>query len=202
MRIKALVLAAAFSIPTIASAQDTKKTDTTATDKSMDKSTEKSTAKLEGDDLKIVAHHNHVNLMEISMGKLAQKRGTAKVKKYGAMLIKDHTAANKQVKALAKKKGVATIPEDVPANDTEKKEHDDAMAAMDRMKTLKGAEFDREFLTMMAADHDKEIARIDTAMAMVKDPDLTTFLRNVRPTLQRHADTARDLQKNTEVSRK
>lgn len=194
MKFKALLLAAAFAIPTVASADATaKKSDTAQTTKA---------STLEVEDLKIVADHNHVNMMEIDMGKMAQKAGTAKVKKYGAMLIKDHTAANKQLKALAKKKGVATIPDAVPATEAEKKDHDDMMAAMTRIKALKGAEFDREFLTMMTADHEKEVARADMAVAMVKDPDLATFLRAVKPTLQRHADQARELQKNTEVSRK
>ncbi len=203
MRIKALVLAAAFAIPTIASAQDAaKKPDTEKKTDTGDKPRSGETAKLEAEDLKIVAHLNHVNMMEIDMGKLAQKSGTAKVKKYGAMLVKDHTAANKQLKALAKKKGVTTIPEDVPTTEAEKKDHDNMMAAMTRIKTLKGAEFDREFLTMMAADHDKEVSRADMAVAMVKEPELATHLRNVKPTLQRHADQARELMKTSEVSSK
>ena len=200
MKIKALVLMTAFAIPTIAMANDatTKKSGTAGiTDK-----TKGDTTKLEAEDLKIVAHMNHVNMMEIDMGKLAQRQGSASVKKYGATLVKDHTAAGKQLKALAKKKGITAIPEDVPAIDAEKTEHDNAMAAMTRIKALKGAEFDREFLTMMIADHDKEVARADMAIAMVKDPDVATFLKTNRPVLQRHADQARQLTKGSEVSRK
>lgn len=66
------------------------------------------------------------------MGKFAQKNGTAKVKTYGAMLVKDHTAANKQVKALAKKKGIAKIPAEVPLTDIEKKEHNGSPATTRR----------------------------------------------------------------------
>jgi len=193
MRIKTLILAAAFVIPTIASADDMKKADTA---KNAD------TAKLESEDVNIVAHFHHVNLMQIDLGKLAQKQGTAKVKKYGAMLVKDHTAANKEITAFAKKNGVAKIPDAAPATEAEKTAHDEMMAAMTKMKTLKGAEFDREFLTMMVAEHDKEVARIDTSVAMVKNPDLTTLLNNLKPTLQRHADEARELQKSPEVSQK
>jgi hypothetical protein len=41
------------------------------------------------------------------------------------------------------------------------------------------------------------------AAAMVKDPDLNAFLKTTRPVLQRHADQARELQKNNpEVSTK
>jgi len=206
MRIKALVLVAAFAIPTIASADDMNKSDMTdkskATDKTKTTDKSKATAKLEADEVKIVAHHNHVNLMEIDMGKMAQKLGTAKVKSYGAMLVKDHTAANKQLTALAKKKGVAKIPADVPETEADKTEADNAMAAMDRIKKLKNAEFDREFLTMVIADHDKEVMKTELAITTAKDPDLVKFLQNVKPTLQKHADNARELQKASEVSSK
>ena len=177
----------------------------TGTTGSMDKTgtagTAKTNAKLEGADLQVVAHLNHVNQMEIDMGKMAQRQGTAKVKTYGAMLIKDHTAAMKDLKAMAKKKGVAKIPADKPTSETMQKEHQDMMDAMARMKKLKGAEFDREFLTMMIADHDKEVSRVDAAMSTATDPELKTFLSSVRPTLQRHADQARELQRGmSEVS--
>jgi len=197
MNIKAMLLISAFTLAP-AFADDMKKGDTVDTNKS----TDTSTAKLEADDLKVVAHHNHLNMMEIDMGKLAQKNGSAKVKAYGAMLIKDHTAANKQLTALAKKKGIAKMPDAVPMTDIEKKEHDDAMAAMTKMKTLKGAAFDREFLPIVIADHDKEVARADVAIATVRDADLKTFVETVKPTLQRHADRARELAKNTAVSAK
>jgi putative membrane protein len=194
MKIKVLMLVAAFAIPTIASADDMKKAETT------DKS--KATAKLEAEDMKIVSHHHHVNMMEVDLGKLAQKQGSAKVKTYAAMIVKDHTAANKDLKALAKKKGIAKISAFVPETEAEKKEHDDAMAAMERIKTLKAVEFDREFLTMMVTDHDKLVSKTETQITAAKDPDLTAFLRKVKPTLQRHADKARELQKAPEISRK
>ena len=97
---------------------------------------------------------------------------------------------------------MAKIPDAVPATEAEKTAHDETMAAMTKMKTLKGAEFDREFLTMMVAEQDKEVARIDTSVEMVKNPEITTLLNNLKPTLQRHADQARELQKSPEVSQK
>ncbi|HLL22841.1 MAG TPA: DUF4142 domain-containing protein, partial [Kofleriaceae bacterium] len=125
MKIKSLVFAAALALPMAASAQapttTTDKTTTTTTDKTTsgsktttttpDKSkTGTAAAKLAADDVKIVAHLHHVNVMEIDMGKQAKLKGTAAVKKYGDMMIKEHGAANKELAAMAKKKGVAKIP--------------------------------------------------------------------------------------------
>jgi len=68
------------------------------------------------------------------------------------------------------------------------------------LKMLKGADFDREFLSMMATGHDKELAKIDVSMGAATDPDLQSMLKAVKPVLQRHADQARDLQKNPQAS--
>ena len=50
---------------------------------------------------------------------------------------------------------------------------------------------------MMASDHDKELAKIDTAASAASEPELQTMLKSLKPVLQRHADQARDLLKNS-----
>jgi putative membrane protein len=217
MKIRALAIITALALPALATADDqknppatavptdnqtpadpkappapdTRTTDTAAPGKPGDKA-----AKLGDADVKIVAHLNHVNKMEIDLGKLAQKSGTEAVKNYGSTLVSDHQSANKELLAFTKMRKLATIPADKPETDEDKQAHKDMQTKMANLKKLKGAEFDREFLTMMAADHDKELAKIDVAMGSAADPDLKTLLTGVKPVLQRHADQARDLQKN------
>ena len=186
MKIQAFLLGVSLSLSSLAIADTTKKPDAAKTTES---------AKLADDDVKLVAHVKHVNAMEIDMGKLAQANGGAGVKKYGAMLVKDHTANDKTLLALAKKKGLATIPDEVPATEDAKKEHQAMMDGMAKLKTLKGAEFDAAFLTMMAADHDKEVARLEAGATTAKDADLAAFLKATKPVVQGHADKARSIQK-------
>lgn len=182
----------ALALPSVALAE----APTTGTTKQ--KPAAPATAKLADEDVKLVAHVHHVNMMEIDMGKLAKTKGTAGVKKYGEMLVKDHTDGNKDLVAFAKTKGIAKIASAAPMTETEKKEHDEMMAKMKELKAVKnGAEFDRQFLTMMQADHDKEIARLDAALPGIKDADLAVKMKDLRPVLQRHADTARELSRNT-----
>lgn len=46
-------------------------------------------------------------MAEVELGKLAQdKSPTASVKEFGAMMVKDHSAANDKLKAVAAAKGV------------------------------------------------------------------------------------------------
>lgn len=208
MKIKTLTFVAALAFSTAAYAQDAKqgggttstdkpKAPTTGTTGSTDKP---KVTKLEADDVKIVSYVAHVDQMEIDAGKLAQKNGTAQVKKYGAMLVKDHTANSKDMKAFAKKKGVAKIPAHKPETEAEQKEHQDSMDTIARLKKLKGAEFDREFLPLMISEHDKAIGRVNTFVTASKDPELADKLRGVLPVLQRHADNARELQKASEAT--
>src|SRR5882762_481250 len=103
MKIRALAIVTALALPTLALADEPTppmdKTDK-STDKTMDKDKDKSTdkakaGKLSDGDVKIIAHVHHVNQMEIDLGKIAQRTGTASVKNYAETLERDHQSADK-----------------------------------------------------------------------------------------------------------
>lgn len=193
MTIKTLALITALALPSLALADDQK------TDKTSDQ-TKKET--LSEADLAIVAHLHHVNVMEVDMGKLAQKQGTAPVKRYGEMLVRDHSTADKDVIAFAKKRGIAKIPADKPVTEADKTEMKATMEKMTKLKTLRGAEFDRSYLQMMVEGHDKELTSSDPAIASTTDAELKTMLENRKTSLQRHRDAALELQKgNAQASK-
>ena len=144
-------------------------------------------------DLVSLAHFHHVNQMEIGMGNMAQQRGTSRVKSYGKMLVRDHTRLDRGLVAFAKKKKIA-IPADHPKNDTEAAAMKAAMAKMSQLESLDGEAFDREFLTMMVADHQRELARLDTAIANANDAKLRAVLKQAQPLLKKHFTLARKLQ--------
>ncbi len=190
-----LALVAALALPSLALADGTDKTGDTTT-KTAPKTAPKTEAKLDDGDVKVIAHIHHVNQMEMDMGKLAAAKATGGVRTYGQSLMKDHQDGDKNLVAFAKKKGITTIPADVPATEADKKEMAATMTKMADLKKLKGAEFERQFLIMMQDGHDKELAKLDAALPNIKDVVLAANLRDLRPVLQRHADTARDLMKN------
>ena len=144
---------------------------------------------------RIVAHLHHVNLMEIQMGKLAQTNGTAAVKKYGKELVTDHTTADKDLAAFAKKRGLARLPDEKAKSDIAKSEMKKQMGEMANLQKLKGADFDREYLRMMVDGHDKELAATAGHQEASADDELDTMLENRKTTLQRHSDNAKELQK-------
>jgi len=150
-----------------------------------------SSAALSEIDAQVVAHLHAVDQLEIELGKLAQHNGTAPVKTYGQMLVKDHTAFDAKLVAFAKKHGVTSIPADESPSITEKNDLD---AEKGKLETLHGSAFDQELLPMMAAAHDKEVVKANANIAVVSDGGLKMMLENVKPTLQKHADEARRLQ--------
>jgi putative membrane protein len=199
MKLRALAIVAALALPTIALADPPAKAPADQT-MTPDKTAKPSdgTAKLSADDTKIVAHLHHVNQMEIDLGKAAQQKSTAAgVKSYGQSLVDDHQSADKDLTAFAKKHSLATVPAEKPMTDADRQDDKDMTTQVIHLKTLKGAEFDKEFLNMMATGHDKELAKIDVSIGAATDPDLQTMLKSIKPVLQRHADQARDLQKSS-----
>lgn len=184
MLTRALVIAL-LATPAVASA-DTPTKDTTA----------QKAAKLTDAELQVMAHYHAVNQMEIDLGKAAsRKAGNKDVKAYGKMLVKEHGNADKQLMALAKQNH-QKIPMEKPATDVEKQAKAEEKASAQKLKTLKSADFDREYLRMMVQGHEKELAQIDAKKAEVSNTELTSLLDELQPMLQHHADAARELQKN------
>jgi putative membrane protein len=148
--------------------------------------------KLSDADVHVLATLHATNTMETDMGKIAKARGGSKeVKAYGQMLITDHQKADKDVLALAKKHGVTLPDHPTPRDDAEKAQMDADMATMERLKTLDGATFDREFLTAMVDGHARTLAKIDAATTTVTDAKLKALLGKIRPTVQKHHDKAK-----------
>jgi len=121
------------------------------------------------------------NQKEIAMGKMAEKNGKSKeVTSFGKMLVKDHTAADKKVLALAKQEKL-TLP--TPA------------AAKEDMPM--GAEFDAAFAKSMVDDHKKDIDEVTKARDATNDEKLKKLLGDMLPTLQKHEDTAKKIVDDT-----
>jgi putative membrane protein len=145
------------------------------------------------EELELIARLHHDNQMEAEMGKLAAERSkTDSIKQYGRRLTTDHQRADKDLTALAKARKL-TIKTPTPRNEPERKEMEAHQMTMQRIRDLQGADFDREYLTMMMADHKKALDLVKSTK--VKDAKLKTLVEKVQPVLQRHHDAASALLK-------
>lgn len=121
---------------------------------------------------------------EVQMGQLAmQKAASPQTKALAQQLVRDHTAANKQLAALAARKH-ANVVLQPPPSDT-----------MDKLQSLSGSDFDKAYATAMVGGHQKAIALFDDA-AHSSDPDVKAFASVTLPTLKRHLQMAQALAAN------
>jgi putative membrane protein len=120
-------------------------------------------------------------MAEVEMGRLAATKGmSAAVKGFGQRMVRDHSKANAELKQLAMRKGV-TLPSGPTPEQT---------AAKERLSSLSGAEFDREYMSMMVEDHDKDVKAFEDKSANAADPDLKRFVVKTLPTLKVHQSMA------------
>lgn len=124
-------------------------------------------------------------LYEVEAGQLAQNKGRgANVQTFGTMLIKDHSAANEELKALASSKGV-TLPTSLPAD--KKRQLD---------KIAKAKDFDKEFVEQVGLDdHKKDIALFEKASIDADDAEVKAFAAKTLPTLRTHHEHAEGLKR-------
>lgn len=124
------------------------------------------------------------NLAEVELGDLAVQRASRPaVKDFGARMVKDHGAANADLTALARTKGV-----DLPT--APGPEH---QAVRDRLSALRGADFDRAYMQEMVRDHTQDVAEFEKASQTASDEDVRAFAAAKLPTLREHLALARDI---------
>jgi len=131
------------------------------------------------------------NQVDIDAGKLAESKSkNAEVKAFGKQMVTDHSGVNKQATALVKKLGVK--PEDNPTSESLKKGGADNVK---HLKTLKGAQFDKEYVDHEVAYHEQVLDAIDKVLIPnAKNAELKGLIEKVRPAFVAHLDHAKMLQ--------
>jgi len=93
------------------------------------------------------------SMAEVELGKLASERGlSADVKRYGQMMVNDHTKANDSLKQVATRFNIMlpTVVDD---------KHRDLQ---EKLSKLQGADFDREYMDAMVDGHGDVIDKLES----------------------------------------
>jgi len=123
-------------------------------------------------------------LMEVQLGKYAEQNAqNPRVKTFGAMMVRDHTKANEELKIIADSKN---LPLENTMEESERNKLSD-------LQEKTGADFDREYMKEMVDDHDKDIEKFKKQAEEGRDPDLKTFAIKTLPVLEAHADSAKSI---------
>lgn len=131
------------------------------------------------------------NQVDIDAGKLAESQATnAEVKKFAQTMVTDHTAVNKSAVDLATK--LKVTPEDNPTSQSLKSGGESNVA---KLKTLKGAEFDRAYIDHEVEYHQSVIDALDkTLIPGATNPELKALLVKSRPAFVAHLEHAKHIQ--------
>lgn len=116
-------------------------------------------------------------MMEVEMGKMAQQKGkSAEVKKIGSTMVADHTKANNELMAIAKKKGV------------------DLSKEKPKSHSMGDANFDKEYIDMMVKDHEKDLAAFRAEAKNGTDADVKAFASKTSAVIKKHLDMTKAAQ--------
>ena len=127
-----------------------------------------------------------VGMTEVKLGQMAQDKGMSqRVKDFGAMMVKDHTAAGDELKSMARQKNV-TLPETM-SNDHQKKTDD--------LNKKTGKDFDKAYMKAMVDGHQSTVNDFEKASKDTKDADVKAWVDKTLPTLKMHLDSAKAIQK-------
>jgi putative membrane protein len=116
-------------------------------------------------------------MMEVDMGKMAQQKGkSADVKKIGGTMVTDHSKANAELMAIAKKKGVDLSKEKA------------------KMKHLNDANFDKEYIDAMVKDHQEDLTAFQNEAKNGSDADVKAFASKTSAVIKKHLDMVKSAQ--------
>lgn len=123
----------------------------------------------------------NAGMTEVQAGQLAQQKGTWKdIKDYGAMMVRDHTAAADKLKAIAASKNI-TLPSAISP---------EMQKNIDDLQKKEGKDFDKAYLDLMVSDHKKVISAFEDESKNGSDADIRGFADNTLHTLRHHLDEA------------
>lgn len=136
-------------------------------------------------DQNFLASAANSNLFEIAFGTQAIKQSENEdVKRYGQMLIDDHTKVLEELKeaAIAKKLVMPDAMEEREAS------------MLESLSQLSGAEFDRVFKEIAINTHEYAIALFEKAAHTLNDTEFRRWASEKIPSLKKHLEQAKALQ--------
>lgn len=132
------------------------------------------------------------SLAEVEAGKLAQhKSNDPSITKFAAMMVRDHSAANEQLKTLAESKNIS-----LPTKPSVTQ-----MAAKAKLDVLSGDSFNKAYIQNQVSGHEATVKLLQKEIASGGDADARAFAEKVLPTVQGHLRAVDSLADNAGIKR-
>ena len=115
--------------------------------------------------------------LEVELGKMAVKSGTTKqIRALGAMMVKDHTKANVELKALSITKNI-TLPDTLSYK---------CQKTIADLGSKTGKDFNKAYADLMVSDHKDDIDDFKKEAEKGNDAGLSAWAKNKVPVLEHH----------------
>ncbi len=130
-------------------------------------------------DAQFLVNAAEINLAQIQLGKQAQKSGNSlHVKELGKMMDDSHTKSQRELTALAKRKGV-----DVPNSPTK-----DSNNAYTKLNEKSGNDFDKAYADEMVSGHKDAISTFEKASKNANDTEIRNWATSSLPEMRENLD--------------
>lgn len=122
---------------------------------------------------------------EVRLARLAVGQATgSEVKAFAQQLASDHQQIHDSVESLRRKKGSATEPAAEAVSE-----------AAQKLAPKTGADFDREFVRIIADLHAEAVILFEQAMSAAKDSEVRDLLGSYLPMMREHQNKVTELRK-------
>jgi putative membrane protein len=138
-------------------------------------------------------HAAEGGLAEVDAGNLAQQKADAQnVKDFGAMMVKDHSAANEKLQSIATAKGI-TLPSSPSVGQ---------MASKAKLDLLSGNAFDKSYIKGQVRAHEQTVGLFRKEIASGLDTDAKAFAKETLPTVRSHLKAIKAIAAQAGISTK
>src|SRR5262249_1193972 len=105
------------------------------------------------------------------------------VRRFADRMVTDHTKNNQELVTIAAHENIA-VPKELDSEHAQLR---------DKLSSMKGAEFDRAYITAMRNDHQKMADLLKTSQASVSTDEMRTFIKTTLPVVQDHLRMAQQI---------
>jgi putative membrane protein len=128
---------------------------------------------------------------EVQLGQLAEQKSQSNdVKQFGQKMVSDHSQmADKWLKPVAQQLGVSE-----PKGPSKKDKKEIA-----KLEGLSGQDFDREYITMMVQDHQKDLKDFKDEAQATQNPNLKQVAQQGSNIISQHLELIEQIAKNHDV---
>lgn len=138
-------------------------------------------------DAEFLVNAAEMNLEEISLGKLAQQKGSmVQVIQLGKSMEESHTKMLNDLTGLAKRENVS-----IPTSPTES-----GQESYNKLNKKSDNEFAKEYSDLMVKNHKDAVDLFEKASKECTDSDIKAWAVSYIPTLKSHLEMAQECQKN------